>query len=151
MRKNCKTFEAWIESMYHELLAKAAPFDSCLMYDIRRSNNQKSCYAIVYNIKTGKTASVSIKIPQNETATISTTPKALALAWAKYNGIEIPNFSMRLSSLKIGEAFRYAQYPYYTMHYYLGPNPITNDYIVMRSDNFTLYHQKEDVEVIRVE
>jgi len=100
MRKNCKTFDEWCYSMWMDYI-KTTIKTVNLHQDVF-INSDKSTTVFIMNSKTGKIASAKCK------ETDKYNPKTgIAIAWARYKRIPIPNFSVKLGELKQGEQFFY--------------------------------------------
>lgn len=78
MRKNCKTFDQWIDSMTDEFFATTHK-STYLRHTI--TYTEKSAICIITNEKTGKTSSYSVRLDHFSCPNLVAT----AFAWAKYN------------------------------------------------------------------
>jgi hypothetical protein len=105
MRKNCKTFDEWCYSMWMDFIKTT--LKTINIHQDVFINSDKSTTVFIMNSKTGKTAFAKCKESDKYS------PKAgIAIAWARYKRIPIPNFSLQLGELKQGEEFIYKFHRY---------------------------------------
>lgn len=88
MRKNCKTFEQWIESMYQDF-KRTEKHAWNLVCILRSHGDTLSC--TISSIRTGWSACQRVKL-ENHNLTPEARCKAIALAWASYCCEPIPDF-----------------------------------------------------------
>ena len=100
MRKNCKTFDEWCYSMWMDYIK--ATIKTVNLHQNVFINSDKSTTVFIMNSKTGKIASAKCKETDKYNLKVG-----IAIAWARYKRIPIPNFSMQLGELKQGEEFIY--------------------------------------------
>lgn len=89
MRKNCKSFEQWVDSQCAEF---GAVVDGNSWHTNHLSISVYSTFSSVVgsitNERTGKIGHATVKVENHDDPTRVVT----ALAWADYKGEEIPNF-----------------------------------------------------------
>lgn len=101
MRKNCKTFEQWIESMYQDFCVKGSRTKH-LHCEIYRSHNTVSC--CICNTRKSHSAYERVKLIGGFD---NSRKKAIALAWASYCNIDIPEFKKPtyIKDIEYGDIF----------------------------------------------
>lgn len=121
MRKNCKTFEQWMESQYNEFYSIVGKGKSKYLR-VSVGKTSSSIAANITNNKTGKFGHASVKAGNFDDPFLIAT----ALAWVHYKGEKIPDFSLRLCNLSTGDIFYHEGRKYR----YLTQNPYAKSRII---------------------
>ena len=92
MRKNCKTFEQWVQSQVNEF-HKISDKSDYLYLDMRATKYSHiflgSLKCVIVNERRAKCGYSSVALNRYD----DPTNIAIAVAWADYKGEEIPNFT----------------------------------------------------------
>ena len=103
MRKNCRSFEEWAMSQFWELNTVVS---KTTHLHIHNQMHGDTVVALIFNDKKEKVAIARVK----ESKYVFSAQIAFGLAWAKYKGERIPDFSITLENLYAEDKVQFKMY-----------------------------------------
>ena len=143
MRKNCKTFEQWVDSQYQEFERVCKKSSALQLHSGCRKNTR---YTIIFNIKTKHSACETVNI-KNGMGIRQSIQVSTALAWASYKGEDIPEFKkpIRIADIENGATFEDSEGIVYIK---VGYNPRSNAYTCVNYYGANCYIEIKENEIV---